>query len=111
KAKKAMAKAKARATITSKCASACPSCYDSGNNCDAQNHLDQWVAKDINGNRPDVGVEIFVSLHYSNELSCADQNTLTPTEAKCREAVDVLVGKHVAAVRSTTTGSRRPSRP
>jgi len=93
-----MAKAKARATITSKCASACPSCYDSGNNCDAQNHLDQWVAKDINGNRPDVGVEIFVSLHYSNELSCADQNTLTPTEAKCREAVDVLVGKHVAAV-------------
>src|SRR5262249_46690436 len=90
------AKARTRAAVTSHCATGCPTCFDSGNDCDASSHLDQWVATDINMNRPDVGDEIFVSFLY-DRFSCTDENTLTTHEALCRDAVPVLVGRHVAA--------------
>ena len=90
------AKTRTRATITSHCAAGCPACYDSGGDCDASAHLDQWVATDINMNRPDVADEIFVSFLY-DDFACADENTLTTHEALCRDAVPVLVGRHVAA--------------
>src|SRR6516164_3133057 len=77
------AKAKTRATITSHCAAGCPTCYDSGGDCDASSHLDQWVATDINMNRPDVADEIFVSFLY-DQFACTDQNNLTTHEASCR---------------------------
>jgi hypothetical protein len=90
------AKTRTRTAITSHCAAGCPTCYDSGGDCDASAHLDQWVANDINMNRPDVADEIFVSFLY-DEFACTDQNTLTTHETLCRDAVPVLVGRHVAA--------------
>src|SRR5262249_18556914 len=90
------AKARTRSGITSHCAKGCPTCYDSANNCDPTAHLDQWVANDINMNPPDVGDEIFISFLYE-ELACTDENTLTPHEAKCRDTVPGLIGRHVAA--------------
>lgn len=90
------AKTRTRTAITSHCVAGCPTCYDSGGDCDASSHLDQWVANDINFNRPDVGDEIFVSFLY-DQFACADENTLTTHEALCRDTVPVLVGRHVVA--------------
>jgi hypothetical protein len=90
------AKAKTSGLITRRCTDNCPPCYDSGGNCDAASNLDQWVAKEHNGNRPADGVEIFVSFGYE-AFACTDENTLTLSERKCRDTVPVLAAKHTAA--------------
>lgn len=100
------AKTKTRAGITSRCANACPACYDSTGNCNAATGLDQWLANDINNNPPDVGVEIFASFLY-DELTCADENTLTVAEARCRERLGVFGAKYLTAFSRCLARCRR----
>lgn len=92
------AAAKGNLAITKKCAGGCPACYDGGGNCDALAGFGAWVGNEINGNRPIDSVEIFVSLEYTYNLLCTDQNTLDPAEAACRADLDALGGKYLAAV-------------
>jgi hypothetical protein len=99
------AKGSANGAFGSRCGGGCPACYDSGGNCDAVSHLDKWIAKEINGNRPADSVEIFVSLLY-DQYACTDENTLTAGELRCRDTIARMMGKQVATILGCLTRCR-----
>jgi hypothetical protein len=85
--------------IAKRCETSCPACYDAGGNCDPSGGgFSAWVANEINMNPPLDSVEIFVSLEYTYNLACTDQNTLEAPEAACRADMDAIGGKYFAAV-------------
>src|SRR5262249_40582004 len=90
-------KGKGGALIEKRCAGHCPACYDSGGSCNANTGFDVWAGNDINGHRPLDAVEIFVSLDWTNDLGCTDQNAFEVAEVKCRASINILGGKLFAS--------------